>query len=163
MDSAQIQGCARIIGQARLRKYGKSRSHGGDRVGGARVSKTVTPWTENRNLESPTAQRLGYGSVRTRTVENDMRRDAAAQRALPIEFPHAAQVAFALLNDVADKNQWNGQFHSCIRRGVSQRVNNGQQTSHASSVVACAWSGQEISVEDRIERRLCRKNRIEVR
>ena len=87
---------------------------------------------------------LGHRRVRACAVENNVRRDASGERALIIEVAHAAQIAFALLAHVAQKEQRCGQFEF----GLQQRVGNGQHSHDSRAVVAGAGSCQAVAIDD---------------
>jgi len=138
------------------RQHGQCGGQRGDGIGRARVGKAVAAGASDLGQKAPAAQGLRDCRVGSCAIEDDMRGDAPSQRGLVIEVAHAAQVALAFFSHVAQEKQRCGQFDF----GLHQRVRNGQQTNHAGGIVAGAGRFQAVVIEDRVERRIGRKDGV---
>ena len=110
------------------------------------------------DAEAATAQCARDSALGTSAIQNDVRRDAASQRAVLVEMAHAAQIAFAFFADVAQKDQRGGQ----LRPGLHQRLSDGHHAHHASAVVAGSWSLQTVAVGDGMKRGFKRKDCVQM-
>jgi hypothetical protein len=112
-DRAHIERSPRVVflrvwRQRRLGQHGQRRGQRDNWVRRARVGEAVPAGTGDGDPIAAAAQRLRYSRLRARAVQHNVRGDAAGERGLLIKEAHAAQVAFAFLAYIAEKDQRRG-------------------------------------------------------
>src|SRR5664279_4029255 len=147
VNGAQIE---RRTGLLRQTRCGQGRQRGGqrrDRVRCPRIGEAVAARTSDRDLETTASDRLGYGGVGSRAIEHDMSGDAAGQRPLRIEMADSPQVAFALLADIAQKQELRGKLDP----GADESMGEGQNSNYPRTVVAGSRSFQAVTSVRRVQ------------
>src|SRR5580765_64387 len=115
--------------------------------------------TAEGNLKSPASQSLVHVSVSARAIDHQKRLDCIAPLWRGKQVAHAAQIAFAFLANVADKNDVGGKLEC----GALQERGHGQQSSYTGGIVTDARAIEAAAFFTGLKRGTVREYRIQVR
>jgi hypothetical protein len=84
--------------------------------------------------------------------------NATGHRVLPIDVAHAAQVSFAFLANISDKDERRRQ----LGLGLDECMNDGEHSNNTCTVVTSAGSFKAVPIDNRAERSFSGKDGVKV-
>src|SRR5579864_2807361 len=151
-NDTDVEGALGRRGDGRLAEVLDGAGEDDDRVGRAEIAPGVTTGTAHDDFEAPAAQGLGNDGVGASAVENQAVGDRVFPARSSKDVAHTAQIALALLTDVADEQKWHGMADT----------DGAEEGGHASPVVRNTGAVEASSLLADVERSAGRKNRVDV-